>query len=131
MTKLAAVFVVACACTHDAPTWAWAPDEATAFARARAEHAGVMVELYASWSVPCEELDRTLHGAHVGAALRGKFVPVKLDVSDGNDDLRARYRAQTLPAVVFVDTAGSVHGRIDRLIEEPEVISAIERAAAR
>ncbi|MGE5183753.1 MAG: thioredoxin family protein [Acidobacteriota bacterium] len=132
MTKLAVVIALACGCRSDKPAkLAWATDEKAAFERARAEHTGVMIELYASWAMPCEELGRELHGERVAAALRGTFVPVRIDVTNDNGDIQARYGAKTLPAVLFVTTDGTVRARIDRVIEEPAVIATIERAAAR
>jgi thiol:disulfide interchange protein len=128
MTRLA-IFMVAC--SHAAAPQ-WAADERVAFDRARAEHKGVMVELYAAWSVPCEEMDRALRREHVAAALHD-FVPVKLDVSDGSDAveaLRARYHSQALPEVVFVATDGKVIGRISRVVDEPELVGIVERATA-
>jgi len=128
MTRLA-IFLIAC--SHAAAP-EWATDERAAFDRARAEHKGVMVELYATWSVPCEEMDHTLRGARVAAALHD-FVPVKLDVSNDSDEvaaLRARYHSQMLPEVVFVATDGNVIGRISHLVDEPELVGIVERATA-
>ncbi len=125
------MIALSCACRSDKPAkLAWASDEKAAFERARAERAGVMIELYASWAMPCEELGRELHGARVEAALNGKFVPVRIDVTNDNGDIQARYGAKTLPAVLFVTTDGTVRARVDRLIDEAEVIATIERAAA-
>jgi thiol:disulfide interchange protein len=127
--RLAAIAVIVCACQHDKPQWA--ADEPAAFARARAEHSGVLIEMYAAWAVPCEELDRELRGKRVETMLFGSFVPVRIDVSDTTDateELRARYHADTLPALVLVSTEGLVVGRVDRLVSEDELVGIIQRA---
>lgn len=127
MSRWLVVFVCACAAKEPAPTkLAWESDEARAFERARAEHRAVAIELWASWAIPSEELDRTLHAPAVEAALAPKLVPVKLDVSTDSEAvtaLRQRYKAQTLPAVIFVTTDGRVLGRIDRVTDEAGVVA--------
>jgi len=131
MIRLALLVGIA-ACSAKAATWA--PDERAAFDRARAEHRGVMLELWTSWAVPAEELDRELRGDRVGAALRDGFVPVRIDVSDDSPasaEVRARYRADTLPALVFVTTDGAVIERLDHLVDEPELTGIVERATAK
>src|SRR6266446_6052461 len=62
----------------------WVPDEQHAFERARAERKGVMIEFYATWCVPCDELGLLLRAGPVASAIRPSFVPLRIDVS--NDD---------------------------------------------
>jgi thiol:disulfide interchange protein len=114
-------------------TAAWAADEAAAFARARAEHRGVLIEFWTAWAAPCAELASTLRAAPVEAELARAFVPVRFDVSADRDDdaaRRARYQATTLPALVFVAPDGRVVGRVDRVLDAAELVPVIRRAAA-
>ena len=123
-------FAMGCSSNKAAP---WSPDEAHAFETARQQHKGVMVELYASWAVPCDELDHELRSDSAARLIEKSFVPVKIDVSDGSDEstaIRARYKAETLPAAVFVSTTGQVVGRITVLPNEGELSDLIARAAA-
>lgn len=99
-------------------------DEAAAFAEARAAKAkgvmGVMVDFSATWCVPCSELELTFGDADIYKKITDHFVPLKFDVS--NDDAisaerRKRYKAGTLPAVVFVSTDGHTLGRVDQMME--------------
>ncbi len=135
MTRLAILaLALALACGKTEPTGlAWTSDEGAAFERARAEHKGVMVDFWASWSLPSDEVERELRHERVAAAVRASFVPLKIDESDNTDQveaIKARYRADTLPALVFVTTDGTVVGRLRQVVEEPELLGIIERASA-
>jgi thiol:disulfide interchange protein DsbD len=106
-------------------------DEAAAFAKARAEGKGVMVDFAATWCVPCAELDLTFGDDDVHALITKNFVPLKFDVS--NDDAtsaerRARYKAGTLPAVVWLTTEGRPVGRINRMMEPDELTPVLHSA---
>jgi thiol:disulfide interchange protein DsbD len=100
-------------------------DEATAFARAKAEGKGVMVDFSASWCVPCAELERTFGDDAVYDEIMKNFVPLKVDVSDDDDAsaaLKARYKAGTLPAVVYVSADHLEVGRVDHMMEPEELL---------
>ncbi len=130
------VLVLACACSSkaSAPALVWETDETHAFTRARAEHKAVALELWADWAMPCDEIDRALHSPAVTAALAPAFVPLKIDVSEDTDAiaaLRARYNASSLPAVVFVATDGRVLGRVNVVVPEAELVTAVHAAAAK
>jgi thiol:disulfide interchange protein DsbD len=95
----------------------WGHDEAAAFIQARASHRGVMVDFSARWCTPCEELELTFAENGVYETIVGSFVPLKFDVSadtDQDSERRERYRALTLPSVLFLDADGAVLGRVDQ-----------------
>jgi thiol:disulfide interchange protein DsbD len=133
-SRLALALVIATACSgRETTRVAWSPDEAHAFERARQDHKAVMLEFYASWCMPCEELDHRLRSQAIAAEIDKSFVPVKLDVTNAtaeNEALRERYGANTLPAVVFVSTTGSVLDRITAMPDDGELATIIHRAAA-
>ncbi|MBC7974059.1 MAG: thioredoxin family protein [Myxococcales bacterium] len=99
-------------------------DEVAAFAKARAEGKGVMIDFAATWCVPCAELELTFGDTEVYELITKNFVPLKFDVSNGDDvssERQTRYRAKNLPSVVFVSTDGHEVGRIDRMMEPDEL----------
>jgi thiol:disulfide interchange protein DsbD len=109
-------------------------DEAAAFAKARAEGKGVMVDFSATWCVPCAELELTFGDDEVYEVITRNFVPLKFDVSDDNEtsaERRGRYKAGTLPAVVYLGTDGHTVGRLDHMMEPDEILPVLRAAVAK
>jgi thiol:disulfide interchange protein DsbD len=108
-------------------------DENAAYAKAKAEHKGVMIDFGATWCGACKELEHTFatHGVYEGIV--ADFVPLKLDVSKGNDrddELQTRYKAQTLPAVIFLDADHHEIGRIASYVGSDGFHAVLDPAAA-
>ncbi len=102
--------------------------EAAAFAKARADGKGVMIDFSADWCTPCAELELTFAAEGVFEALTEHFVPLKIDVSEGSDEddeLQARYRSGTLPAVVFLDLDGKELGRVSKYLDADEFMAVL------
>ena len=134
MRKFAAILIVA-ACNQRAagPRLEWASDEAAAFARAKAEHKGVIAEAYAEWTSACVELDHELHDRAL-APRASAWIAYRRDVSKGTDD-DARWQdahgAGTLPFVGFYDADGHELARLDRLVPSDELARFIAGVRAR
>ena len=112
----------------------WTTDEAAAYAQARAERKGVMVDFSATWCIPCDELELTFGDDEVYDAIVANFVPLKVDLttaSKANEDQEQRYNRDTMPHVVFVATDGTELGRIKELVEPDAMLDVVRPATQR
>jgi thiol:disulfide interchange protein DsbD len=107
----------------------WLHDEAAAFAKAKAEHKGVMIDFGATWCNPCHELEHTFADRDVYAAINDSFVPLQVDVSDdnaANDAIKAKYDAGNLPAVRYLTADGEPLARIDHVVAPSEMMAILD-----
>ena len=126
MRKFALLALLA-ACNQRAagPRLEWAPDETTAFQRAKVEHRGVIVEVYASWAMSSVEVDRMLHDGALAAQLGG-WIAFRRDVSAGTDDdaaWQARHAAEVLPWIGFFDDGGLELAHVDHAVGPDELVA--------
>jgi thioredoxin:protein disulfide reductase len=101
-------------------TLPWHHDEAAAFAQARAEGKGVLLDFSATWCVPCKELEvQTFAAPEVYPEIIASYVPLKFDVTEDNAQNEARkekYGQSTMPEVILLDASGKVLVRVHGLI---------------
>jgi len=94
----------------------WRTDEAMAFSQARSEGKGVMIDFSATWCKPCGKLETdTFAEPRVYDKIIAGYVPLKFDVTEGNDLDEARkkkYDQSTMPEVLLVDADGRVLVRV-------------------
>jgi thiol:disulfide interchange protein DsbD len=107
-------------------------DEPAAYAQAKAAKKGVMIDFGATWCKACNELEHTFAADGIAESITAQFVPLKLDVSKGTDkdtELQERYKAETLPAVIFLDADGHELGRVKDFVNADEFHCVLDPAA--
>jgi thiol:disulfide interchange protein DsbD len=112
----------------------WQHDEVVAFDMAKQSDRGVMIDFSAEWCLPCKELEtKTFSAFEVRERVTDGFVPLKFDVtedSDEDEELKERYDAENLPAVIFLDAEGKELGRVNKFLPPDEFISAMDKMQA-
>jgi thioredoxin:protein disulfide reductase len=115
-------------------TLPWHYDEAPAFAQARAEGKGVMLDFSATWCVPCKELEvNTFAAPQVYDEILASYVPLKFDVTEDNARNAARikkYEQSTMPEVILLDADGTVLVRVHGLVGPGDFAKTLEKANA-
>jgi thiol:disulfide interchange protein DsbD len=111
----------------------WLEDYDSARELAQAESRPLLVDFGASWCGACGELDRhTFSDPRVVAAARDRqFVPVRIDLSPGEDTpekraVLASYEQRGLPLIVFHDREGNEVERITSFVEPAEFLQLME-----
>ncbi len=87
----------------------WRDSESVAFADASTSGRHVVVAFGADWCVPCRKIEQIMNDEAVFGLMAESFVPLHIDITELNahtEALQTKYRAPTLPAVIFVDAAG-------------------------
>ncbi|MCG8420162.1 MAG: thioredoxin family protein [Proteobacteria bacterium] len=110
----------------------WQYEEEPAFAQAKAEGKGVMIDVAADWCLPCKELEHTFADPEVYQAIVDNFVPVKYDVTKGTDldeQRQEKWHADTLPAVIFIDAEGNEIARVREYLPPDKFLEVVRPAA--
>ena len=89
----------------------WQPYSEAAVAQARREGKGVIIDAYATWCIPCKELDQVTFTDATVKREAERFVTLKLDLTSpaaGSDAARAKdkFGIRGVPTVIFIDGTG-------------------------
>jgi thioredoxin-like negative regulator of GroEL len=112
-------------------------------ARARSERKPLFVDFTAPWCAPCRQMERTVFVAPAVAAELARFTCARLDVdTEPGKALVERFRARTIPRLVFLDPdgaprealtgayeAGPLAAELARIARDERTIGAERRAA--
>ncbi len=109
----------------------WLYEEDAAFAQAKAEGKGVMVDFAANYCTPCKELELTFAKPGVYEMLVENYVPLRFDVSkatDEDDEIQEKYNAANLPAVIFLGADGTEYGRVNKYLDADAFMKVLKPA---
>lgn len=98
-----------------------------ALARARAEHRPAMIDFTATWCAGCQELEKRTFVHPTVRQAAARFVAIKVDATVLDDAMQAtfnRFNIAALPAIVFVDSQGTVRQspRVTGFMEAPHFV---------
>ncbi|MEM1202275.1 MAG: thioredoxin family protein [Acidobacteriota bacterium] len=128
----AALFALACAGTAAAegPEGPWLDDLEAAQAKASAQGANILVDLYADWCGWCKVLEeRVFSTPEFQKYIEEQgFVLLRVDTEDGAEGsaLQARYRAHSLPTTLILDSKMVKVGQIAGFAPTEEFIGYID-----
>jgi thiol:disulfide interchange protein len=111
MKKIIITFVAGCLAMGISAGAAvdWQNSYSAALARAKKEKKLVMVDVYATWCLPCKQLEKETFGnKDVEARLSNQVISVKLDLEKilNDTELAKQFAKDTIPYVVFLDSNG-------------------------
>ena len=106
----------------------WSDDYEAALAQAKEESKPLMVDVFATWCTPCQQMDEDVFSrAEVGEASR-EFVCVKVD-GEKYPDLRKKLEVANYPTVLFLDPDEREISRSEAKVSHRIMLRVMEAAA--
>ena len=101
-----------------------------ALEQASVEKRPVLVDFSATWCGACKELDKVTFADIEVNQEAGRFIAVKIDATDDSDPLveaaMKKMKVVGLPAVILLNTDGSVSSRFDAFVPPRELLEAMK-----
>lgn len=107
----------------------WEHDARAAFARARALHRDVVIDMYADWCIECHHLDQTTYrDAQVVEWSRSQIF-LKQNAEKEGTPLADRFRVDAYPTILYLDPDGNLVGCINGYLPGPQFLAVLQRFA--
>ncbi len=112
---------------------AWLHSEPAALAVAKAAKKPMIIDFWATYCLPCKELDVQVFSHPDTASKMANFVLVKVDLTNEAEDeslelLKKKYGVNTLPAVRIIGGDGKIAAEINQLVGVPEFLRLLDKA---
>jgi thiol:disulfide interchange protein DsbD len=114
------------------PRIGWVTEHEEGMAEAKAHNKPVMIDFTADWCAACKELERETFIDEKVRAESARFVAMKLDATEVDEEMEKlwkRYGVLGLPAVIFIDSNGSIleQPRVTGFIPPKQFLEAMHR----
>jgi thiol:disulfide interchange protein DsbD len=116
----------------DVPRIGWVTEHEEGMAEAKAHKKPVMIDFTADWCAACKELERKTFIDEKVRVESARFVAMKLDATEVDEEMEKlwkRYGVLGLPAVIFIDSNGTIleQPRVTGFIPPKQFLEAMHR----
>lgn len=102
----------------------WTEDLRGAMAAAKKDNKPLLVDIWATWCVPCKEMDKTTYKNKEVIEGAAAFVALKLD-ADTQKSFIDRYQIEAFPTLIFLDSEGREITRLLGLVTAEKLLGAM------
>jgi thioredoxin-like negative regulator of GroEL len=93
---------------------------------AKAQNKPMMIDVYATWCGPCQEMDKSVYSRQDVADATAKFIAVKLDGERGEGaEVHAKYNVVGFPTILFLHPDGTEIDRVFGGVNAEDFLKAV------